>query len=130
MQVKVLGFEVLKEQYQDDEYFSKLWEECSKGPFNRFLLQDGFLFRDNQLCIPEGSLREVIIKEAHDGGLAGHFGKDKTLSLVEQTFYWPKLSKDVARYVERCQICRRAKPVLKILGCIRHYQSLPLLGKM
>ena len=34
-------------------------------------------------------MREFIIHELHGGGLAGHFGQDKTYSLVVDRFYWP-----------------------------------------
>jgi hypothetical protein len=56
--------------------------KCSNGPNNHFLLQDGFFFKDNHLYIPQCSLREAIIKEAHGGSLAGHFGRDKTFKLL------------------------------------------------
>jgi hypothetical protein len=89
MQVQVLGFEVVKELYKDDPDFSNV---CSNGPNKHFLLQDGFLFKDNHLCIiPQCLLREAIIKEAHGGSLAGHFGRDKTLTLVQEHFVWPKM---------------------------------------
>jgi hypothetical protein len=73
------------------------------------LLQDGFLFKHNHLCIPQCSLREAIIKEAHGGGLAGHFGRDKTLALVQENFIWPKMVRDVVQHVKQCRICHHAK---------------------
>ncbi|GKC15225.1 putative CCCH-type zinc finger family protein [Tanacetum coccineum] len=45
-----------------------------------------------RLCIPLCSLREAIILEGHVGGLAGHFGRDKTLALLREQFYWPKMN--------------------------------------
>nr|XP_010910238.1 uncharacterized protein LOC105036174 [Elaeis guineensis] len=74
MQVKVLRFEAIKELYKEDLNFSKVWSKCSKGAWKDFLLQDGYLFKNNRLCIPRCSLREAIIKEAHGGGLGGHLG--------------------------------------------------------
>jgi hypothetical protein len=109
MQVQVLGFDVVKELYKGDPDFGYAWKECSNGPYNHFLLQDGFLFENNHLCIPQCSLREAIIKEAHGGGLAGHFGRDKTLTLVQENFTWPKMVRDVLRHVKQCQICHLAK---------------------
>ena len=73
------------------------------------LFKKGYCTKGTKLCVPQGSLREAIIREAHGGGLAGHFGRDKTLALVKENFYWPNLVKDVGKIVERCEICKRAK---------------------
>ncbi|GJX79824.1 RNA-directed DNA polymerase [Tanacetum coccineum] len=62
-----------------------------------------------RLCVPLCSLREAIILEGHVGGLAGHFGRDKTLALLREQFYWPKMERDVNRLLERCRTCRIAK---------------------
>ena len=82
----MLGFEVLKELYDDDPDFGNVWKDCSKGSINHFL---NFFPKDNKLCIPQCSLQRVIIQEAHGGGLVGHFGRDRTLALVQEHFYWP-----------------------------------------
>ncbi|GJY25955.1 RNA-directed DNA polymerase [Tanacetum coccineum] len=42
-------------------------------------------------------------------GLAGHFGRDKTLALLREYFYWPKKERDVNRLLERCRTCHIAK---------------------
>ncbi|XP_004292437.1 PREDICTED: uncharacterized protein LOC101306407 [Fragaria vesca subsp. vesca] len=57
----------------------------------------------------EGSLRVWIIEEQHGGGLGGHFRRDKTLALISEKFYWPKLQKDVVKYMQRCRTCHIAK---------------------
>ncbi|GKC45128.1 RNA-directed DNA polymerase, partial [Tanacetum coccineum] len=62
-----------------------------------------------RLYIPLCSLREAIILEGHAGGLAGHFGRDKTLALLCEQFYWPKMERDVNRLLERCRTCYIAK---------------------
>ena len=54
-------------------------------------------------------MRENIIQEKHNGSLSGHFGINKTLELVQRYYFWPKLARDVQRYVEQCGICQRAK---------------------
>ena len=47
--------------------------------------------------------------EIHAGGLAGHFGQNKTIEAVKHHFYWPSLKKDVAKIVGQCRICQLAK---------------------
>jgi hypothetical protein len=42
------------------------------------VVNDGFVFRANRLCIPVGSVRLLLMQEAHGGGLMGHFGAKKT----------------------------------------------------
>ncbi|XP_054797117.1 uncharacterized protein LOC129302337 [Prosopis cineraria] len=87
LQTKVVGFDLIKELYQDDPDFRGVWEATINQPFHQFYRHDGFLFRGKTLCIPQGPLREAIIWEAHDGELAGHFGRDKTVDLVKENFY-------------------------------------------
>nr|GEV25358.1 hypothetical protein [Tanacetum cinerariifolium] len=75
----------------------------------QFSKLDGYLFKGVRLCIPLCSLREVIILEGHAGGLTGHFGSDKTLALLCEQFYLPKMERNVNRLLERCRTCHIAK---------------------
>ena len=59
--------------------------------------------------LPQTSFRDLLIWEMDAGSLAGHFGRDKTIALVEDRFYWPSLKKDVARIVAQCRTCQLAK---------------------
>ena len=61
-----MGFEELKNQYGSDPYFSKIIAKlCSSSQADclPYRLQEDYLFKGNQLCILEGSLREQIILE-------------------------------------------------------------------
>ena len=49
---------------------------------------DGFLFRENKLCVPNCSMRELLVQESHGEGLMGHFGVAKTLAILQEHFYW------------------------------------------
>jgi hypothetical protein len=33
-------------------------------------------------CVPNCSMRELLVREAHGGGLMGHFGVRKTLEIL------------------------------------------------
>lgn len=87
------------------------------------MLQDGYLLKNNRLCVPQCSLREAIIKETHGGGLGGHFGRDKTFALINSNFYWPNMVRDVSRFVERCRKCHIAKAQSQNTGL---YTPLPV----
>ena len=56
--------------------FGNLRKACLSGPKIQLFIHNGYLFRGKQLCIPDCSLKEVVIQEAHGGGLVGHFGRD------------------------------------------------------
>ncbi|GKA37501.1 RNA-directed DNA polymerase [Tanacetum coccineum] len=109
MQIRVQGFDSFRGLYCDDPDFREIWSKCDNGPFQQFSKLDGYLFKGARLCIPLCSLREAIILEGHAGGLAGHFGRDKTLALLREQFYWPKMERDVNRLLERCRTCHIAK---------------------
>ncbi|KAH9667837.1 Endonuclease [Citrus sinensis] len=87
----------------------RIWRECENGSYEQYQLHDGFLFKGNRLCIPQCSLRESIIMEAHGNTVGGHFGRDKTLACLQGNFYWPKMDKDVVHHVQRCITCHIAK---------------------
>ncbi|KAK1683976.1 hypothetical protein QYE76_044824 [Lolium multiflorum] len=47
-----------------------------------------------------------VLEESHAGGLMGHFGREKTLLMLADHFYWPKMRRDVDRYEEGASIAR------------------------
>ncbi|GKC44870.1 RNA-directed DNA polymerase [Tanacetum coccineum] len=78
MQIRVQGFDSFRGLYCDDPDFREIWSKCDNGPFQQFSNLNGYLFKGVRLCIPLCSLREAIVLRGHAGGLAGHFGHDKT----------------------------------------------------
>ena len=61
--------------------------------------------------------------ELHAGGLAGHFGRDKTIEEVERQFYWPGLKRDDAKITGHCRQCQLAKHRKQNVGI---YTPLPV----
>lgn len=99
---------MLKDNYVGDIDFGELHFKCQKHAVGEYYILDGFLFKANRLCIPRYSVRESLIKELHEGGLAGHFGIEKTVALVLEYFYRPKISRDVEYLIRRCIVCHKA----------------------
>nr|GEV32692.1 hypothetical protein [Tanacetum cinerariifolium] len=77
IQIRVQGFDSFRGLYCDDPDFREIWSKCDNVPFQQLSKLDGYLF-----------------KEGHAGGLVGHFGRDKTLALLREQFYWPKMEHD------------------------------------
>ncbi|KAD7117017.1 hypothetical protein E3N88_04285 [Mikania micrantha] len=123
LRVQVEGFDSFRGLYVDDPDFATPWKQCQTAPTGAFVLNDGFLFKGNRLCVPRCSLRDAIILESHQGGLAGHFGRDKTLKQVQERFTWPKMQQDVTRVLARCRTCHLAKTTHSNAGL---YTPLPV----
>ena len=104
----ILGFEYIKELYVNDPDFANVFNACERVSFGKFYKHDGFLFRENKLCVPNSSLRELLVHEAHGGGLMGHFG------IVKH---------DVERIYEKCITCKHAKSRVLPHGL---YNPLPI----
>ncbi|KAI4387327.1 hypothetical protein MLD38_005168 [Melastoma candidum] len=109
METKLIGFEYLKDLYKSDEDFGGVFTQCTTQVIDQFHQVNGFLFRDSKLCIPRSSTRELLIREVHEGGIAGHLGVDKTLSMLQENFYWPQMEKQVRSLISRCAIWHQAK---------------------
>jgi hypothetical protein len=113
--VKTLGFDDLRDMYAGDADFAEAYEAVEnpvlrdRSPWIDYMIQEGLMFRGNQLCIPNCSMRENLLKEKHSGGLAGHFGHDKTFTKLNESYFWPGMRADVKRFVDRCQICQHSK---------------------
>ncbi|KAL5751049.1 hypothetical protein ACOSP7_025652 [Xanthoceras sorbifolium] len=122
------GFESIKDLYATDDDFKEIWSSLNNnlGSASDFVIKDGYLIKQSRICIPKGSMREFIIQELHGGGLAGHFGYDKTMALVADRFYWPRLRHDVHTIVDRCRVCQLNKGTKQHAGL---YSPLPIPHK-
>ena len=63
-----------------------MYGACEKATFGKFYRLDGYLFRENRFCVPNSSMCELLVCEAHGGVLMGHFGVRKTLDVLHELF--------------------------------------------
>jgi hypothetical protein len=109
---KIFALDTTKTQYVNDADFKDVLLHFKDGKvWNKFVVNDGFVFRANELCIPASSVRLLLLQEAHGGGLMGHFGAKKTEDVLAGHFFWPKMRRDVERFVARCTTCRKLSHV-------------------
>jgi len=125
VETKFLSFDHIKGFYAKDDDFSSIVSECHLGANKNLHLLSHYLFKGKGLCIPQGSLRALLIKEAHERGLMGHFGPNKTLEVLKEHFYWPHMRKHVDKHYKNCITCMKANSRVQPYGL---YTPLPILS--
>ena len=121
---KIFGLETIKNLYAADLDFKKVIQHCKEGKtWNKFVLNEGLLYRANKLCIPASSVCLLLLQEAHGRGLMAHFGAKKTEDVLAIHLFWLKMRCDVERYVLRCTTCNKVKSRLNPHGL---YMFLPI----
>ncbi|KAK8916151.1 hypothetical protein KSP39_PZI023352 [Platanthera zijinensis] len=126
MTARVDGLERVILEYPTCPDFGEIYTSLSRDPpdpVEGYQIFEGYLYHGSRLCIPRTSYRDFLIWELHAGGAAGHFGRDKSIAIVEDRLYWPTLRKDVTRVVRHCRICQTAKGTKQNAGL---YTPLPV----
>ena len=102
----------IKEAPKDD-FFKKNERNTSKQDSPYSLSPDGrLLLRNGKIYVSDHEdLRYQVLQEHHDHKLRGHPGIFKTTKLIQRTYFWPRLQRDVTHYVRACHQCARAKTV-------------------
>lgn len=87
----------------------------------RHPLRDFVLEHEKQFCLKEGvlgstfrgefvpyaprSIRENVLRLAHDDLTAGHASFDKTTKRIKPLWYWPHMDSDIQIYCRSCHVC-------------------------
>ncbi|KZV16853.1 hypothetical protein F511_09784 [Dorcoceras hygrometricum] len=103
--------DLIKEGLAHDPQAQTLLAYIKDGKTRRFWQSEGLLCtKGNRLYVPaHGGLRREVLKECHDSKWAGHPGIHRTLSLVEDRYYWPHIREDVEAFVKTCLVCQQDK---------------------
>lgn len=102
---------IKKLQSRDATTLQELQARSRDAREERAWVQDsGLWYYNGALWVPEDSAtRAELMRIHHDDELAGHFGRDKTETLLRRKYWWPTLAKDVAERVSSCAICQTMK---------------------
>ncbi|XP_022843403.1 uncharacterized protein LOC111366955 [Olea europaea var. sylvestris] len=69
LNARLLCFEHIKSMYETDLDFFDIYKSCEKVAVDKFFRHEGYLFRENKLCVPNCSIGDLLVREAHSGGL-------------------------------------------------------------
>ena len=61
----MLGFEYIRDLYVSNSDFGNVYFVCKHAAFQKFHKHDGYLFRENKLCVPNYSMHDVLVHESH-----------------------------------------------------------------
>jgi hypothetical protein len=108
-----------------DTFAKEARQNIQNGAKSHFHLQNGLLwYKQRRLYVREGRLRDVLLKECHDGPLAGHGGVKHTITFLKKSYYWPNLKEDAEEYVKTCLTCQQNRVVNK--KQVRLLRPLPI----
>ena len=89
-------------------------DQIMKKSFQYFKMIRGVLYREvkddnttvQQLVLPKVYQR-MVMEGLHND--VGHPGRDRTLSLIRERFFWPKMTADVDKWTTECRRCLARK---------------------
>ena len=109
LETKLFGLEFLKQMYPYDFEFVEVFNACTKFSTNEYFRNNGYLFKEKRLCVPKCSIKDLLVREAHEGGLMEYFGVQKTFDTLREHFCWPHMKHDLQKFCESCITCKNAK---------------------
>jgi hypothetical protein len=102
--------------YHPDPDFATTYQLLGTcAPINYFHIQEKILCHLGHLCVTTREFSNMIW-EAHYSWVAGHFGVEKIVVILQKHFCWPKLRQHVSKYVRSCTAYSIAKPTIKKQG--------------
>ncbi|KAG8493169.1 hypothetical protein CXB51_010552 [Gossypium anomalum] len=104
LRIKPVMFERIKSAQLEDDKLMKKKEMVQSDIVGNFSIDkhDCLRYRD-QICIPINSeIKELILREAHDGPFALHPRGTKMYRDLRELYWWPGMKKDIVEYVSKC----------------------------
>jgi hypothetical protein len=81
-----------------------------KKGFKDYSMEAGLLFYQGCVVVPDNdNLKRDLMATFHDSPIAGHPGQQRTLELISQRYYWPRMRSKIFQYVDTCEMCQRIK---------------------
>jgi hypothetical protein len=69
-----------------------------------FEFQDGLLYHDGFLYIPNNPTWFQVLQAKHDAPIVGHFGFNKLMELISWYYWWPQFWKYMKEFMGSCDV--------------------------
>jgi hypothetical protein len=103
----------IKEAQKNDEKISEIRQLILEGRGKDFREDaEGMIWFKDRLCVPNvQSIRELILKEAHESAYSIHPGSEKMYQDLKKKFWWYGMKREIAEHVTICDSYQRIKAV-------------------
>jgi hypothetical protein len=111
---------------RNDKGMIHIHEKIEAGKANCFRKDDQWIiwFNDSIVVPKDVEVHQQILDEDHLSRYSIHLGSTKMYQDLKQHYWWTKMKIEIARYVARCDTCRRVKAIH--MKTARPLQSLPI----
>ena len=77
---------------------------------NEWQIEGDLVLKEKKMYVPKDEeLRVEIIQLYYNMPAVGYGRRWKTVELVTKSYWWPGITRNIGRYVERCDLCQRMK---------------------
>lgn len=98
--------------------YDKMFKFCTPANFSQscqeYLKNVEIILLKRPPLIQSKEEKEKILQTFHNDELVGgHCGSKRLYAKLRSVYYWPRMTKDVARFVRNCHVCKLTKPQRK-----------------
>jgi hypothetical protein len=99
----------IKDGLKNDEKINEIRQLILDGKGKDFREDvEGVVWFKDRLCVPDiRSIREQILKEAHETAYSIHPDSEKMYQDLKKIFWWYGMKREIAEYVAICDNCKR-----------------------
>jgi hypothetical protein len=117
----------IKEAQKNDEKINEIRQLILEGRGKNFWEDvEGVVWFKDRLCVPNvQSIRELILKEAHESAYSIHLGSEKMYQDLKKKFWWYGMKREIAEHVAICDSCQRIKAEHQKLAELLHPLRIP-----
>jgi hypothetical protein len=101
----------IRKGQKDDEKINEIRQLIRDGKGKDFCEDvEGVVWFKDRLCVPDiKSIRELILKEAHETAYSIHLSSEKMYQDLKKRFWWYGMKREISEHVVVCDSCQRIK---------------------
>ena len=87
----------------------------------QLLLKNGLLYRKTQIGPAKETIFQFVVPQRHRSAAmdgchqeAAHQGQRRSISLMQERFWWPGMARDLRNRIKKCGRCRKFEAALLI----------------